>query len=150
MRRGAVGQMDPLIMQAGSALVGAMASDAWQHVSAAVGTLWRRAHPTSAEGFDTELGHLRHDVLNARSTEDTATEEALAGVWRLRFQDLADQDSLFTTELRTLLKEVLIPALASTERTRIGLLGHQATATDHSWIVQGGGDVTLHGQPPRP
>jgi hypothetical protein len=37
--------MDRIVLAAGTALVGAIASDTWQQVRGAIVGLWRRAHP---------------------------------------------------------------------------------------------------------
>ena len=54
--------MDPVVAAFGTALVGAIATDAWQQVREAVISLWRRVHPQKADDIGTELDELRDQV----------------------------------------------------------------------------------------
>ena len=57
--------MDPFVLAAGTALIGAMATDAWQQTRAAVVAWWRRAHPGRADTVGAELDTARAQVLGA-------------------------------------------------------------------------------------
>ncbi|MCI3273518.1 hypothetical protein [Streptomyces cylindrosporus] len=67
--------MDPIVLSAGTALVGAIATDTWDHARAAVVALWRRARPDQADVIDEELAASRRRLLAAR---DEGTTEAAA------------------------------------------------------------------------
>jgi hypothetical protein len=115
--------MDPISVAFGSALVGAIATSAWQGVSKAVTALWRRVHPQQeAGGIGTELDELREQVLLARRDGDTATERALEGAWQLRIQQLLRADPALADELRRVLDQVLTPALTPAEQARINII----------------------------
>ncbi|MFD8410279.1 hypothetical protein ACFV2Q_00660 [Streptomyces sp. NPDC059650] len=94
--------MDPIVLAAGKALVGAMASVAWQHARDTAVALWRRARPASdvARTIGTELDVLRTRIRAARAEADEDTEEALRGAWRLRLQHLLAADPTLAAELR--------------------------------------------------
>ncbi|WP_255951245.1 hypothetical protein [Streptomyces odontomachi] len=110
--------MDPIARSAGTALVGAMATDAWHQARAATVAVWRRTRPDRADHIAAELESLRTQVLTAREHHDPDTEQALAGAWRLHLQQLVDAHPAFADELRRLLDDHLNPALAAHERTR--------------------------------
>ncbi|WP_030608239.1 hypothetical protein [Streptomyces sclerotialus] len=118
--------MDPLTMAAGSALVGAMATDAWKQVRDGVVALWRRVHPERAEEIGRDLEVLRGQVLQAREAEDADTEQALEGMWRVQLQKLLQQDPHAADEVRRLLDDRLTPTLAPSERDRVySVIQHQ-------------------------
>ncbi|MFD1541566.1 hypothetical protein [Nonomuraea guangzhouensis] len=111
--------MDPIVLAAATALVGAMATDAWQQTRTAVMAWWRKVHPERAETVQAELEATQSQMLAARERGDIQTEEALAGVWRLRLQQMLDEDPAIGPELQRLLDEHLTPALSSSELSRM-------------------------------
>ncbi|MFF8841660.1 hypothetical protein ACF08N_02865 [Streptomyces sp. NPDC015127] len=137
--------MDPIVLAAGTALVGAMATDAWQQARAATVDLWRRMRPERADGIGAELDVLRGQVLAAREDGDTDTEEALAGSWRLRLHELLRQDPGLAAELRRLVDEHLAPALPDGERDRARSIVMKAEAHDSARIYMAGGDQHITG-----
>lgn len=139
--------MDQIVLAAGTALVSAMATDAWQQARAAVVALWRRAHPKDAESVGSELESTRVRVLAARRDGDEDSERALVGAWRLHLQGLLDNDPAFAVELRRLLDEHLTPALAPGEQALVRSIVQKAKASGSSRIIQVGGDATFN-QPP--
>lgn len=132
--------MDPIVIAAGTALVSAMATDAWQQARAGLVALWRRARPQQAATVDGDLEVLREQVLDARQSGSLATEQALAGTWQLRLQELLRADPKLAGELQQVLEHALIPALAPSQRAQIGRIMMTATAYDHARISQAGGD----------
>ncbi|GAA2430642.1 hypothetical protein GCM10010191_50310 [Actinomadura vinacea] len=132
--------MDPVVVAAGTALIGAMATDAWQHVRTGVVGLWRRGRPEQAEGIQAELAEVRAEVLAARDEGDEATEQALVGAWQVRLQRLVREDPALGAELRRLLDETLTPPLAPGERDQITSIVLKATARDHGRVYQAGRD----------
>jgi len=96
--------MDPVVAAFGTALVGAIATDAWQQIHEAVIGLWRRVHPRREDdGIGAELDELREQVLAARRDADAGTERALEGAWQLRLQQLLRADPTLAAELRRVL-----------------------------------------------
>lgn len=132
-------------MAAGTALVGAMATDAWLQVREAVVALWRRARPEQADVIGSELEELRSHVLEARRHGDEATEEALIGAWRLQLLRLLRQEPELAAELRLLLDNHLTPALSEGEQDRVHSVVQNATVSG-GVSIQAGRDV--HTTPP--
>jgi hypothetical protein len=139
--------MDQLVLAAGTALVGAMATDAWRQVHAAVVAVWRQIRPEAASVVGTELESTRAQVLAAREVGEADTEKALAGSWQLRLQQLLGRDPVAAAQLRRLLDEHLTPALAPDEQEIVRSIIQKATASGSSHVIQAGGNVTLHQAP---
>ena len=137
--------MDPIVLAAGTALVGAMATDTWQQARAAVAALWHRLHPEQADEIGAELETLRTSVLSAREQQDHDTEEALTGVWRLRLQRLLTDDPAAASELRRLLQEHLTPALPPDEQRSVQSIVMRAEAGDHARVYMAGRDQHIIG-----
>ncbi|MFC5830027.1 hypothetical protein [Nonomuraea insulae] len=135
--------MDPIVMAAGTALVTAMATDAWEQVRARVAALWGRFGPDQEKTVEVELTEVRDQVLAARRDHDAETEQALAGEWRVRLARLLKQDPQLAVELRSVLDEVLAPAVPAADRDRIKSIVMNATAHDESRIYQSGGDMRI-------
>ena len=75
-----------------TALVGAIATDAWQQAHEAVVSLWHRMRPLREnDGIGAVLDELQEQVLVARRDGDADTERALEGVWQLRLQQQQQQ-----------------------------------------------------------
>ncbi|MFB9838762.1 hypothetical protein [Actinoallomurus acaciae] len=132
--------MDPVLVAAGTAIVGAMATDVWQQARAAVVGLWRRAGSAEAEAVQDELARVRVQVLAARADEDDDAERALAGAWRLRLRDLVHREPASADDLRRVLEEELLPALGAPERERARAVLMNATASGHGRVYQSAGD----------
>ncbi|MCX4587719.1 hypothetical protein [Streptomyces sp. NBC_01481] len=134
-------------MAAGSALVAAMATDAWQQARDGVVALWRRIHPERAEQVGGELEALRTQVLQARHDHDPDTEQALEGMWRLQLQALLQQDPTAADGLRRLLDDQLGPALNPGERERVYSVFQNTTVHGGTSIVAG---RDVYREPPAP
>ncbi|MGA4837845.1 hypothetical protein [Streptomyces sp. G45] len=136
--------MDQVAMAAGSALVGAMATDAWQQVRDAMADLWRRVR-SEPEPIGDDLGELRAQLRAA--AHDPATVRALEGAWQLRLQALLREHPEAAGELRQLLDDLLAPALGADRRAQVYAVFQ--TSTVHGGInVNVGRD--LHGDPRGP
>ena len=136
--------MDPVVQAAGTALVQAMATDAWEKARQAVTALWRRARPGHAGGLGGDLDTLRAQVLAARADGDTRTVQALEGAWQLRLQELVRADPALATDLRQVLDQVLTPAAAQPGTT--GAIMMTGTSRDSSTFTQIGSQVN-YGRP---
>ncbi|MEV8533914.1 hypothetical protein [Streptomyces sp. NPDC051211] len=132
-------------MTAGSALVGAMATDGWQQARAAVVDWWRRRRPDAADDVGSELETLRTQVLGAREQSDTDTEQALAGAWCLRLQQLLNEDPALAAELRRLLDEHLAPARSEDEQAQGRPVIMKTEAHDSSRVFMAGRDQHITG-----
>ncbi|MER6505441.1 hypothetical protein ABT158_01445 [Nonomuraea sp. NPDC001636] len=111
--------MDPIVLAAATALVGAMATDAWQQTRTAVVAWWCKVRSDQAETVQAELEATQIQVLAARERVDPDTEQALAGIWQLRLQQILDEDPTAGPQLQRLLDEHLTPSLLSGEQSRI-------------------------------
>jgi hypothetical protein len=140
--------MDPIAMAAGTAVVSAMATSAWEQARDAVLALWRRVYPDKAGQVSEDLQVLRAEVVKARSDGDASAEQALAGAWQTGLQRMIRQDPSLTVEVLRLLQEHLLPLLSAGEQTRVRSIIQRASATGHSTIYQAGRDIT--GRLPEP
>jgi hypothetical protein len=139
--------VDPMVAAFGTALVGAIATDAWQQVRGAVTGLWRRVHPArEGDGIGAELDELREQVLVARRDGDVGTERALEGAWQLRLAQLLGADPALAAELRRVLDQVLTPTLTPAEQARVGTIIMTGSSHDSSTFTQIGSQVNY----PRP
>ncbi|MFD7417077.1 hypothetical protein ACFVZ3_02785 [Kitasatospora purpeofusca] len=135
-------------MAAGTALIGAMATDAWQQAREAVVSLWQRVHPERADTVRAELGEVRTELLAARAAGDEEAEEGLAVDWRRRLQRLLASDPSLTAELRRIIDEELSPLLPPAPAAAAGpVITMRANASGNSTVIQAGHDahVTGHG-----
>ncbi|MEV4365298.1 hypothetical protein ACWEPL_30035 [Nonomuraea sp. NPDC004186] len=132
--------MDPIVLAAGTALVTAMATDAWQQARAGAVALWRRFRPDQADAVEIELAEVRTQVLAARCDGDDDTERALAGSWQVRLAQLLRADPALAEELRRVLDEDLTPVLPQAEQEQIASIVMKATASGHGRVYQAGRD----------
>ncbi|UBU16096.1 hypothetical protein [Nonomuraea gerenzanensis] len=132
--------MDPIVLAAGTALVAAMATDAWEAARDGAVALWRRARPAEVEVVGAELEGVRGQVLEARADGDEDTERALAGSWQIKLQALLRADPALAVEIQRVLDEVLRPALASDEQGSARSVVMKAKASDQARIYQAGRD----------
>lgn len=129
--------MDPVVAAFGTALVGAIATDAWQQVHEAVTGLWRRVHPRREDdSIGADLDELREQVLVARRDGDARTERALEGAWQVRLQQLLRADPALADELQRVLDQVLTPAITSAEQARGGTIIMTGSSHDSSTFNQ--------------
>jgi hypothetical protein len=132
--------VDPIVLAAGTALVTAMATDAWEQARAGAVALWRRVRPDQAEVVESELAEVRTQVLAARRDGDGDTERALAGAWQVRLAQLLRADPALAEDLRRVLDQDLTPVLPPSERQRVASIVMRATASGHGRVYQAGGD----------
>ncbi|MER7576513.1 hypothetical protein [Streptomyces sp. NPDC126514] len=132
--------MDPIALAAGTALVGALANDAWQGARTGMMALWRRVRPEQAEAVDAELAETRAQVLAARAAGESETEQALAADWQLRLQALLRANPSVAAELRSLLDTRLTPLLTADEGFAVGSVGMRAEASGSGRVYQAGRD----------
>jgi hypothetical protein len=137
--------MDPVVLAAATALVGAMATDAWREARTAVVAWWRRVHPERADGVSAELEAVRAEVLAARARGDEDTEQALAGTWRLQLQRLLAETPDLGPGLRRLLDKYLAPGLPTGQQARVQQIVINAEARDQARQFIAGRDVHITG-----
>ncbi|MFI2209250.1 hypothetical protein [Streptomyces sp. NPDC020141] len=142
------------MVAAGSALVGAMATDAWGQVRAATVAVWHRIRPEQADDIDAQLQRLRTQTLAVREDESDGAGEELVAVWSARLHLLFQHDPSVAAELlRRLLEEELNPRLpqAGPDPRRDGRdhsrhsVCVNAHGRDNVKIFQSGGDQHISG-----
>ncbi|MFF7779013.1 hypothetical protein ACFZCG_31895 [Streptomyces tanashiensis] len=138
--------MDPITVAglAGTALVGAMATDAWQQTRDGVVALWRRVHPERAEDVGAELTQL-HTIVDDQQ-RNVAVDTALAQLWQLRLRDLLLADPALTTELTARLARLTEDIATHSARTEGQIVGTQhveAHASDSGRVYQAARDMTI-------
>jgi hypothetical protein len=139
--------MDELALAAASALMTAMATDAWSEVHAGVVRLWRRVYPERVSAIDSELMDARDELVVSRQAGDAEVEKELAADWRRKFQRLTQAHPELIPELR-LLEEEWTRLAPAAERNRSGATNIEQTAiaTGGATINQAGGDVYQAGR----
>jgi len=136
--------VDPIVVAFGTALVSAMATDAWQQARTRVVGFWRRVHPQQADTVEADLEGLRAQVLDARQAGRADIEQALTGVWQGRLQQLLLDEPALATELRQVLDESLTPILTPAEQVRIGTLIMTGSSHGSSTFNQVAGNQTTY------
>ncbi len=138
--------MDPVaaLGVAGTAVVGAMATDAWRRCADGVVELWRRVQPERVPTVEAELIDTHRAVVAARRAGDAEVEEEWAEVWRSKLRVLLRTHPGLAADLQRLVDEELRPALPPAEQTRIGQVEMKASATGSGRVYQAGRDQHIH------
>lgn len=135
--------MDPIAMAAGTAVIGAMATDAWQQVRTSVVEWWRAARPDQAESIHRELTDAHTQVISARQEDDEVREQDLVTDWQMRLQILLRANPALAEQLRVLLDDHLIPVLPTREQHAVTSQVMKATASGHGRVYQAGRDQNI-------
>jgi hypothetical protein len=131
--------MDEFALAAATALITAMASDAWSEVHAGVVSLWRRVYPERVPSIESELSDARNELVLSRPDGNTEVEKGLAADWRRKFQRLTQAHPELIPELRMLEEEwTRIAPAAERDRSRTTNIEQTAVATGHGTIYQAG------------
>jgi hypothetical protein len=98
----------------GTALVEAMATDAWQATRTGVARLFGRGGPARQTAIETQLDG--HAALVAQAEDPDEVRQSLAAVWRLELTALLSQHPDAEDELRALVAQIqqALPAGAQT------------------------------------
>jgi hypothetical protein len=137
--------VDPIVLAAGTALIGAIATDGWQQAREAVVRLWSRVHPRKkAEAVGGELEKARGQVLQARLVGDTEAEKALETAWQAKLQQLLLADPALGAELQLILDQVLTPVLTPAEQGRVGKIIMTGSSHGSSTFTQIGIQTHYH------
>ncbi|AXE82145.1 hypothetical protein [Streptomyces atratus] len=131
--------MDPIVVAAATAVVDVMAVDAWQQTRAAVVDWWRRVRPAQADTVGVALDLSHTQILAARQVQDAAGEQAVVTAWRTRLQALVEEEPVLVGELRRLLDEELLPAVAA-QQAAAAPVTMKATASGRGRVYQAGRD----------
>ncbi|MEU7279456.1 hypothetical protein AB0A69_11845 [Streptomyces sp. NPDC045431] len=104
---------------ASTALVGAMATDAWGQAVRGMTTLWQRVHPGRAEAVGEDLAEDRRLVLAAHESGDEEALRRLRAEWESRLHRLLSSGGEeVADELRRLVADQLLPHLPAGQRAQ--------------------------------
>jgi len=132
-------ELTTLASAGGAALVGAMATDAWQTARAGIARLV--GHEASAQRATIEAQLDGHADLVARAADPEQARESLVPLWQLELQELLRHHPEMADGLRALLARVQAELPAAQQRwVQTNISRDQAT----QYIVQHG---TLHVHP---
>ncbi|MEV5650527.1 hypothetical protein AB0L57_19940 [Nocardia sp. NPDC052254] len=132
--------MDPVVVEAGTALVKLMATDVWSGAKDVVVGWWRKHHPEQAGQIGADLDQLHDEIVAAG--DDPQTREALAGEWRARLRRFVASNPDLVVELRHLVNDELSPLLAGTTRNTTTTITQTVNATgDGNTTIQAGRDI---------
>lgn len=128
-----------LAQTASSTMVTLMATDMWQRARDGVVGVWRRVHPTQADGIAGSLTEVRDELLAARERGDQATESALATEWSGRLGRLLIADPAAGPQLAQILDELQrqLPDLFPEQAPAVTM---NARASGHGRVYQAGRD----------
>jgi hypothetical protein len=141
--------MDDLALAAASALMTAMATDAWSEVHAGAVGLWRRVYPERVPAVESELLEARNELAASRQADDGEVEKELTTEWRRKFQRLTQAHPELIPELREL-EESWTRLVPAAERERSGdVIEQTAVATSRGTVYQAGRDIHQSGRTPR-
>jgi hypothetical protein len=136
--------MDQVVTAAGTALVSAMATDAWQQVHSALVALWRRVHPETADSMATELQATRVQVVAARRSGNEDLARTLSGTWSVHLQQLLDEDPTLLAELQLAIIGHMTAVPTPGTQAEVRSVSQKATARSSSKIIQVGGNATIN------
>lgn len=123
----------------GTAVVGAMATDAWQATRSQVARLFRRGGRNRQAVVEAQLDH--HAALVERSGDPDQARQSLAGLWSLELQELLAEHPDAAEELQEVIEQVRAQLPARQQAwVQTNIARDQATQN----IVQHG---TLHVHP---
>lgn len=134
-------QLAELASTAASTVVKALATDAWEQMKSALGSLWRRVHADRAETVEAELVEARAELLAARDNGDDQIESGLIGEWAGRLRRLLVANPDLVVELRA-----IVAALPSTPAAVDGQSGQvemRALASGQGRVYQAGRDMHI-------
>jgi hypothetical protein len=140
--------LEALAVAGAAALVGAMATDAWQAARVEFAKLFGRGDRQKQELADRRLDQAAAQVTQADHDNQDRIRGELLAAWQVRLQDLLDEHPDLEEELRTLTAQVQAQ-LPATQQTWV----QHNLSRDHSTIygVQAGDQhIHYHSMPEQP
>jgi hypothetical protein len=123
---------------AGTAIVSAMATDAWSSARDGLLSLWRRVRPEALGSVSSDLEATRGAVLRAQGSTDDGAVGALQTMWEGQFLAILLANPSLAEELKQLTLRLETPS----QRRDAGV--HlKATARDHGRVYQAGRDQNI-------
>ncbi|MFF0735060.1 hypothetical protein ACFYVK_25990 [Streptomyces chartreusis] len=139
--------MDALTLAAASAVVGTMATQAWEQARQAVVGFWRQRHPEEVRAVDAELVYGHTQVTEAREIGDSSVEEELIGDWQRKLRRLLSTDPSLRVELQRVLDQELTPLLSAAEVARVTEIRMNAQVSDQGRAYMSARDMTINEGP---
>ncbi|GGW39924.1 hypothetical protein GCM10010503_15420 [Streptomyces lucensis JCM 4490] len=139
--------MDALTLAAASAVVGTMATQAWEQARQAVVGFWQQRHPEEVPAVIAELAHGRTQVIEARSVGDSSVEEELIGDWQRKLRRLLSTDPSLRAELQRVLDQELTPLLPAAEVARVTSIRMNARVSGRGRAYMSARDMTINEGP---
>ncbi|WP_103504399.1 hypothetical protein [Streptomyces sp. SM12] len=131
--------MEELAVAAGTALVGAMATEGWNAVRSGAVALWRKVHPERVATVEAELEEARAELV---ATDDPDEIEAeMAREWRRRFRRLLAEQPELADELRRMVEQQWQPQLPLGGVRNVTM---KADVRDRGRAYQSAGDQHFH------
>ncbi|SCE91486.1 hypothetical protein GA0070607_3159 [Micromonospora coriariae] len=128
-----------LLAAAASALVGAMATDAWGWAKTSFAQLFGNSDRTHAEAAERRLEASRTELEGLSGEELLSARSRVEAAWQARLGDLVEDAPEVAMRLESLVKE----ATARVSQTRTGSIQQHAVAFDNAQqAVQGQGVQT--------
>lgn len=105
--------MDPALLTlagtAGTALVQALTTDAWETARHAIVSLWQRHQPAEAESVSASLDRTRRRLTGARPEQAEEIASQSADMWRGQLRDLLFDVPAAADDLREVVRRELAP-----------------------------------------
>jgi hypothetical protein len=143
-------ELAELAAAGGSALVGAMATDAWQATRSGVAGLFGRGGSAQQAAVEAQLDGNAALVAQAEDPEEV--RRSLAPVWRLQLEALLGQHPGVEEELRALVAQVCLALPAAQQswvQTNIARDRATQNIVQHGTLhVHSGGAGPIGGDPP--
>jgi hypothetical protein len=134
---------------AGTRLVTALASTAWEKISEAVTGLWRSHRGDEAERVASSLADTREGILSAQGPSDLLVRRFAVDAWQARFRELLAEQPDAEAELRRLVESGFQPAAPATASAWTGDVRTDNRAWDGGTIYNvGQGTLHVTGTPP--
>ncbi|POX38443.1 hypothetical protein C3486_23235 [Streptomyces sp. Ru73] len=129
----------------GTALIGAMATDAWQSVRGGFATLLGRGDRSRAEDVARRLEGTSTEVARAAGAGGDAVRQVLANQWTRELQALLEERPDAEQALRELVARARAEGAAAAGTTYVQHNTAESGGVQH--IVQGGGSLHVHHGP---
>lgn len=135
--------LEALALSAGSALVGTMSTELWEHTRAVVVGWWRQTHPERAAAVEAELTEAGEDLLEARAAGDRDAEAQLVADWQRRLRRLLLARPELAAEVRAVVDELAPRPPEHESRT---VVRQEVEVSDHGTAYVAGRDQHITGR----
>ncbi|MFD9406571.1 hypothetical protein ACFWBN_06025 [Streptomyces sp. NPDC059989] len=135
--------LETLALAAGSALVGTMSTDLWEHTKSVAVGWWRQVHPERAVAVEAELTAAGAELAAARAAGDGDAEAELVVDWQRRLRRLLLTRPELAAEIRRMVDE-LAPRPPEPESRSV--VKQEVRVSDHGTAYVAGRDQHISGR----